>query len=161
MGLLHDLFGPPRLQFEVLAVADAPAVATLHGHSFARGWDAPEVARMLAEANVVGDALRNGSGHLIGFALSRLAAEEAELLTIAVEARQRGRGHARLLLDRHLQALARRGVGQVFLEVEDGNEPALKLYRRRGFRQVGERPGYYPLPGGGRARALVMRCDLE
>jgi ribosomal-protein-alanine N-acetyltransferase len=53
------------------------------------------------------------------------------------------------------------GVRAVFLEVEEGNEPALKLYRRAAFRQVGHRPNYYPQPDAKPAAALVLRRDLR
>jgi ribosomal-protein-alanine N-acetyltransferase len=65
-----------------------------------------------------------------------------------------------MLLDRHLHNLERRGIARLFLEVESGNKPALALYRRFGFVQVGERPGYYARPDGSRALALIMRRDL-
>jgi ribosomal-protein-alanine N-acetyltransferase len=48
----------------------------------------------------------------------------------------------------------------VFLEVDEDNEPARRLYRRAGFREVGRRPGYYPQAGGNAATALVLRRDL-
>jgi len=46
----------------------------------------------------------------------------------------------------------------VFLEVDEGNEPARRLYRRAGFREVGRRKGYYPAGKG--AAALILRRDL-
>ncbi|MET0429646.1 MAG: ribosomal-protein-alanine acetyltransferase, partial [Microvirga sp.] len=56
--------------------------------------------------------------------------------------------------------LAPRGARIVFLEVEEGNAPALALYRRLGFREVGRREGYYARPDGTRAAALTMSLDL-
>jgi ribosomal-protein-alanine N-acetyltransferase len=97
---------------------------------------------------------------LAGFILSRMAADEAEILSVAVAARRRGRGVARALLDLHLRRLAGLGVRAVFLEVEESNEPARRLYRRAGFREVGRRPGYYPEGGGSALAALVLRRDV-
>ena len=71
--------------------------------------------------------------------LSRVAADEAEILTIAVEPAARASGLATALLSHHLSRLARAGAGGVFLEVDETNLPALALYRRFGFRQVGRR----------------------
>jgi ribosomal-protein-alanine N-acetyltransferase len=48
----------------------------------------------------------------------------------------------------------------VHLEVEEGNGPAVALYRRAGFREVGRREGYYLKPDGTRASALAMALDL-
>ena len=47
------------------------------------------------------------------------------------------------------------------LEVEDGNAPALALYRRLGFGEIGRREGYYGRADGSRAAALTMRLHLE
>jgi ribosomal-protein-alanine N-acetyltransferase len=95
---------------------------------------------------------------LAGFILSRMVVDEAEILSVAVAPRSRSRGLARRLLDLHLRRLAGLGTRSVFLEVEEGNEPALRLYRRAGFRQVGRREGYYQESRG--AAALILRRDL-
>ena len=60
------------------------------------------------------------------------------------------------MLDLHLRRLAGLGVRSVFLEVDEHNAPACRLYRRAGFREVGRRQGYYH----GGAAALVLRRDL-
>jgi ribosomal-protein-alanine N-acetyltransferase len=161
MKLLERLFGRARLNIEALGPAHAPGMARLHGESFAHGWDMPELSRMLTDPATLGDGLFSGDARQpSAFVLSRLAADEAEVLTICVDASERGRGLGRMLLDRHLHNLERRGIARLFLEVESGNKPALALYRRFGFVQVGERPGYYARPDGSRALALIMRRDL-
>jgi ribosomal-protein-alanine N-acetyltransferase len=86
-----------------------------------------------------------------GFVLSRRVADEAEILSVAVAAETRGRGYAGALLAHHLDLLSRHGVRTVHLEVEEGNDPALALYRRHGFEEVGRRPGYYAKPDGATA----------
>jgi ribosomal-protein-alanine N-acetyltransferase len=93
---------------------------------------------------------------LAGFILSRLAAGEAEILSIAIAPAWRRRKLARPLLDLHLRRLAGLGARSVFLEVDEHNAAACRLYRRASFREVGRRQGYYP----GGAAALVLRRDL-
>lgn len=150
-----------RITLEPLRPEDAGPVARLHAQGFARGWDAPEVARMLADPAILSDGLRLGGARApTAFIMSRCAADEAEILTICVDRDWRGRGLAGRLLAHHRNNLLMRGVGRLFLEVEDGNLAAQKLYLRAGFREVGRRPGYYPRPDGGRASAVVMRLDL-
>ncbi len=95
-----------------------------------------------------------------GFVLSRRAADEAEILTVVVAPPLRGGGHSRSLLREHLNGLALTGTTRVHLEVDEGNEPALKLYRRMGFKQVGARTGYYAKADGSRATALTMSAEL-
>jgi ribosomal-protein-alanine N-acetyltransferase len=64
------------------------------------------------------------------------------------------------LLTLHLRRLAGLGVRAVFLEVDEHNAPAIKLYSRAGFREISRRPNYYPQPGGKTAAALELRRDI-
>jgi ribosomal-protein-alanine N-acetyltransferase len=96
-----------------------------------------------------------------GFIVSRIGADEAEILSVAIDPRHRGRGLSRDLLLTHLGHLAGRGVRTVFLEVEENNQPARRLYQRAGFATVGRRERYYQQPGGEALNALLMRRDLS
>jgi ribosomal-protein-alanine N-acetyltransferase len=135
-------------------------LAELHGESFHRGWGEAEFEVMLAERNTLVHRLRTGR-KIIGFAVSRIAADEAEILSIAVAASHRGRGLSRNLLLTHLGHLAGRGVRTVFLEVEENNHPARKLYERAGFGIAGRRERYYQQANGEPLNALLMRRDLS
>ena len=136
---------------------DACAFASLHAASFHRAWSEGEFEALLSQSNAVAHRAMMGRS-LVGFVLSRMAAGEAEILSIAVAASRRGKGLAGRLLQLHLRRLAALGVRAVFLEVAEDNAPAQRLYRRAGFRQVGRRAAYYsPAPGPG---ALVLRRDL-
>ena len=139
---------------------DAARLAQLHGASFHRGWGEGEFETMLTERNTLVHRLRQGR-KVIGFAVSRMAADEAEILSIAIDAAQRGRGLSRNLLMTHLGHLAGRGVRSIFLEVEENNQPARRLYERTGFSIVGRRERYYRQAGGDELNALVMRRDLS
>jgi ribosomal-protein-alanine N-acetyltransferase len=97
----------------------------------------------------------------IGFAVSRMAADEAEILSIAVAESHRGRGLSHNLLLTHLGHLAGRGIRRLFLEVEENNQPARRLYERAGFSVVGRRERYYRQGGGEPLNALLMRRDLS
>src|SRR6202011_4391064 len=145
---------------EPASLRDAPKLAELHGASFHRGWGETEFEGMLIERNTLVHRLRLGR-KTIGFAVSRMAAEEAEILSIAVTASHRGRGLSRELLLTHLGHLAGRGVRTVFLEVEENNQPARRLYSWAGFAIVGRRERYYRGAGGEELNALVMRRDLS
>jgi ribosomal-protein-alanine N-acetyltransferase len=139
---------------------DVPALAQLHAASFHRGWGENEFDEMLRESNTLVHRLRLGRS-VIGFAVSRMAADEAEILSVAVATGHRGRGLSRDLLRAHLGHLAGRGVRTVFLEVEENNTPARRLYDRAGFTIAGRRERYYRQAGGEELNALVMRRDLS
>jgi [ribosomal protein S18]-alanine N-acetyltransferase len=138
---------------------DAPAFAALHGASFRRGWSEDEFERLLLDRSALAHRALLGS-RLVGFIVSRIVAGEAEILSVAVTRAQQGRGLARRLLDLHLRRLAGLGVRTVFLEVDDDNVPARRLYARGAFREVGRRDGYYPRSGSATGAALVLRRDL-
>jgi [ribosomal protein S18]-alanine N-acetyltransferase len=155
--ILRRLFGRGEPALSAAGTRDAHAMAVLHAASFHRGWSDGELEALLIDRNVVADRATVGRS-LAGFILSRVAADEAEILSVAVAAAWRGKGLARRLLDLNLRRLAGRGARAVFLEVDEGNEPARRLYRRAGFREVGRREGYYAAAKG--STALILRRDL-
>ncbi len=105
-------------------------------------------------------ALDPANGRLRGFVLSRLAADEAEILTIAVEPPCAARASAGRCCARTCAQAANAGARAMFLEVDEDNAPALALYARLGFVKVGERDGYYRQEGRFAATAVVMRRTL-
>jgi len=154
------LWGGGAVVIEQARLHDAARLAQLHGASFHRGWGESEFESMLTERNTLVHRLKAGR-KVIGFAVSRMAADEAEILSIAVDAGYRGRGLSRNLLLTHLGHLAGRGVRTVFLEVEENNQPARRLYDRTGFAVAGRRERYYREPSGEQLNALLMRRDLS
>jgi len=151
IGIVSRLFAREPVLSEA-GPRDARVLAALHGASFHRGWSDGEFERLLFDRNVVAHRAMAGSS-LIGFIVSRLVLDEAEILSIAVTSTRRGQ-----LLDINLRRLVGMGARSVFLEVDEGNVPALRLYRRAGFREVGRREAYYPAGRG--SAALTLRRDL-
>jgi len=159
IGMLMRLFARGEPALSEASPRDAAAIAKLHAASFRHGWSDGEFERMLAERSIVAHRATAGRA-LHGFILSRLAGGEAEILSVAVAAARQGKGLGRALLDLHLRRLAGLGARTVFLEVDEDNAPARKLYARAGFREVGRRPGYYSQGRERAATALVLRRDL-
>ena len=160
MRWLSEWWRPGTAVVEPASARDAPRLAQLHGASFAHGWGEAEFETMLRESNTLVHRLRRGR-KVIGFAVSRIGADEAEILSVAVDRSHRGRGLSRTLLMSHLGHLAGRGVRTIFLEVEENNQPARRLYDRAGFVVVGRRERYYKQPSGEQLNALLMRRDLS
>ena len=96
-------------------------------------------------------------GGIVGYVIAQDAADEAEILNLAVApARHRG-GIGRALVERALATLARRGVRRVFLEVRESNSAARALYAALGFQEVGRRSRYYRRPV---EDAIVLRAAI-
>jgi [ribosomal protein S18]-alanine N-acetyltransferase len=140
-------------------MTDARDVAEIHAASFDRPWGLMEFERLLAEENILTHAAAHDGG-TDGFVLSRVAADEAEILSIAVHPRRRGEGIAGRLLVVHREALVLNRIRTLFLEVEEGNAPAIALYKRQGFTDVSRRDAYYRKADGSAATAIVMRRTL-
>ncbi|MCW5745437.1 MAG: GNAT family N-acetyltransferase [Alphaproteobacteria bacterium] len=142
---------------------DGDLAATLYGQCFdapwERGWSREEFARLLAMPGCFGLLLIT-DGRPTGLAMARVAADEAEVLTLGVVPHMRRRGGASLLLSRLRQRCRRRGARRLFLEVAQDNLPASSLYKASGFTIVGHRAGYFDRGSQGRIAALVMRLDL-
>jgi len=152
---------PGGLHVEPATTADADAVTKLHAKGFYRGWPREEFAAFLADpgrtpAYVACDKHRR----VAGFAMLRLAADEAELVTIAVDPKWRKKGVGAALLRAAFEDLLMTPATKMFLEVAADNASALALYRKHGFAEIGRRDGYYPRLDGKPATALVMSRNL-
>jgi len=159
-------FQPRRRDYalEPLTVSDSAAISVLHREDFVRPWTDGEFASLLEQDTVFGYAAREtgqGAKPPVGFVLARLAAGEGEILTVAVARAHRRQGLGWQLMDAVLRELHAQRAEALFLEVDETNAPAIALYRRLGFRQVGQRPNYYRSTEHGPTGALVMRRDLR
>jgi len=133
--------------------AHAEALATIHAAAFPPGerWESSAMALHMAQPG--GFAFIAAVGGLV---LARVAADEAEVLTLGVAPGARRAGLGRALLQHAMAEAARRGAASMVLEVAEANAAARALYAASGFVAVGSRRGYYP--GGG--DALVLRAAL-
>ncbi len=131
-------------------------MAAIHAAAFtqSRPWNADEFAEFLAHPMV----FTSTSGQ--SFALVRVIADEAELLTIATHPKVQREGNARKLMHAWQSEATRRGAHHAFLEVASDNTVALRLYRSCGFSQTGLRREYYRRAGGRAADAVIMTRDL-
>jgi [ribosomal protein S18]-alanine N-acetyltransferase len=134
--------------------AHAAVLAVIHAAVFppAEAWDADAFAAQLGMPGAF--ALLDEAG---GFVLARVAADEAEILTLAVTPNARRAGIGRRLVMAAMQAAGGRGATAMFLEVSPCNIPAIRLYEGAGFAGVGRRRAYYQ----DGSDALVMRARLE
>ncbi len=151
---------PGGLHVEPAETRDAKDLARIHGQSFYRGWPTADFQSFLEDRNTPAYIACDAKRRIAGFALIRTVADEAELLTIAVEPRWRGKGVGRALMEAAFADLMMSPARRMFLEVDEQNHAAIRLYERLGFSTISSRKGYYPRPDGSAATALVMARDL-
>lgn len=85
-------------------------------------------------------------GRIAGFLFARIAADEAEVLNLAVAQEIRGRGAGARLLHAAMEFAREGGAKKLFLEVRESNAAAIAFYKRAGFEDSGRRKGYYRDP---------------
>ncbi|TYO89195.1 GNAT family N-acetyltransferase [Oceanicella actignis] len=149
---------PPAPPAEQSAAHAAERAAAIHAAAFPHEpWSARAIADLAAAPGgfLLLDAAQDG------FALGRVAADEAELLMLAVAPGARRRGAGRGLLAAFEARAAAMGARTAHLEVAADNAPALGLYRSAGYARAGLRPRYYSRPDGARIDAVLMTRKLR
>jgi ribosomal-protein-alanine N-acetyltransferase len=125
---------------------DVTAIAEILRDSAEAAQWPPESYAKLAESPGGLVLVCDASGQPVGFVAARQAADEAEILNIAVHRDLRGKGIASALLLAALDEFRRSAIARVFLELRESNLPALTLYNRHGFTPSGRRKAYYHHP---------------
>lgn len=163
MGFPFDAMRRRAFVIEPIESLDAKEAARVHALRFVKPWSKEDIQGLLSQSPVFGFIARE-EGHpkspTAGFVLARLAADEAEILTIAVDTNLQRQGIGHRLMDATLRHLHGERAQALFLEVDEGNQAAIGLYKRLGFVTVGKRPGYYT-SGTTRSSALTMRRDFD
>ena len=130
------------------------AVAELERQNFSEPW--PEIAVRSELTNKLALWLvAVEDGVVAGYVGSQTVLQEADMMNIAVADAHRRRGIARLLVEELIRQL---DAYQLTLEVRASNAPAIALYEKLGFTQVGLRKNYYHKP---KEDALILRKEWK
>jgi ribosomal-protein-alanine N-acetyltransferase len=150
---------PLELQYRIrqLEYADLPGVMEIEQRAYPFPWTLA-IFQDCLRVGYCGNALVQDE-FLVGYSMLTHAADEAHLLNLCVDPRWQGLGLGRMLLEHAIQWAQQVGVDSMFLEVRPSNKAGISLYRKHGFRVVGERPDYYRAANG-RENALIMKYDL-
>lgn len=132
-----------------------PAVHAIEQASFTDPWSARDFRECVA-SDVVFLVAAAPDG-VAGYVIAQDAADEGEILNLAVAAARHRAGIGRALVERALATLGQRGAGRVFLEVRESNDAARRLYAALGFGEVGRRRRYYRRPV---EDAIVLRAAI-
>lgn len=142
-----------------LNLSSCDELSKLHNICFSNNWSAGDFQNLLVQESVFGFGLKSATD-LSGFILIRLAADEAEVLSIGVNPHSQNMGAGWRLMQASFTEISKRGAQCLFLEVDENNLAAVALYKKLGFYQVGERKAYYKNEQAKFSSALVLRLDL-
>lgn len=138
---------------------DIPAVAAIECASFGDPWSEASFHELLRIGGAIFLVATRGPAQIVaGYVVALVAADEAEVLNLAVSPVERRHGLGGELLDAGMTAVRSRGAQQIFLEVRESNAAALALYASRGFSELSRRRKYYLNPV---EDALVLRRAIE
>ncbi len=147
-----------RLAISAMGQEHVVAIAAMEGRNHAFPWS----ERIFRDCVKSGYACLLGehAGQLVGYSVVQVAADEAHLLNLCIDAPYQRRGHAREFLDWIVDSVTMQRAHTLFLEVRPSNTRAVQLYEKTGFNEIGTRRDYYDAPGG-REDALVMAKTLS
>ena len=137
---------------------DLPAVSAIERVAFTDPWSEKSFREALAHPAVYFAAARGDGGEVLGYVVAWFVADEGQIANLAVNPDAWGGGVGRMLLDAALAEAGLRKAENVYLEVRDSNERARRLYKSRGFEEVGRRKGYYRRPV---EDAIVLRARVN
>jgi [ribosomal protein S18]-alanine N-acetyltransferase len=142
--------------------SDPVLLADLHASLFPDApWNAASFKELLAHPGALAFVAHAGRPYEVsGFIVGRLAADEAEILTLGVAGDWQRAGIGSLLVETFCRAAKIRGASQLHLEVAAGNTAARALYDRFGFRERGRRAGYYAHAGVPAEDAVNLSLSL-
>ena len=145
------------MRFLEMKAVHVPQVAALEKLCFADPWSENSVASELNNDLALWLVAMNDDT-VVGYIGSQTVAGETDVMNIAVHPDWRRRGIAQSLIECLVVELKNRGSEALMLEVRASNAPAIALYEKLGFRQVGRRPNYYRNP---KEDALILRKEWE
>jgi ribosomal-protein-alanine N-acetyltransferase len=140
-----------------MLMGDLDAIMAIEQRAYTHPWT----------RGIMRDCLRVGyccwlyesQGRVDAYGVLSTSADEAHILNLTVRPECQGQGLGRKMLTQMLRLAARHGADTVFLEVRPSNLPAIALYHKMGFNEIGVRKGYYP-DRDGREDALVLAKSL-
>jgi len=147
--------GPEAIIIRPMTEPDLDAVQVIEQTSFPVPWQRVHFLHELSAPHSF-PFVAATEGTVVGYVCLQSLFEEAQILDIAVDPRQRGKGIARLLMAHAFAAAREQGAEFMALEVRASNTPAITLYERLGFVRTHVRQGYYE----GREDAVLMEKSL-
>ena len=145
------------IEITTMTEAHVPQIAEIETLCFTDPWSEKSVASELGNRLSLWLVAMDGDT-VAGYVGSQSVLDEADMMNVAVHPDYRRQGIGRELVLALAEALQKKGIRGLMLEVRQSNAPAIALYEQLGFQQVGMRPNYYRNP---KENALILRKELS
>jgi ribosomal-protein-alanine N-acetyltransferase len=148
-----------QVTIDAATADDVPSIAAIERAEFSDPWSTRSFHELVGNPSVYFVCARAPADRtVLGYVVAWFVADEGQIANLAVAHDVCGQGIGKQLLDAALGEGRARGAECVYLEVRDSNVRARRLYRSRGFEEVGRRRGYYRRPA---EDAIVLRLTLR
>ncbi len=138
---------------------DLPQIAELEAVTFESVWNMQMLSDSLNnEYDCINVAVDSETDVIVGYIIYNMPNENGELYRIAVAENARRQGIARMLLEEMINSNATKNTEKIFLEVREGNDAVITLYKSFGFEEISRRKKYYQATG---EDALIMCLELK
>ena len=130
------------ISFNKLSSIEIPSVLSIEEHNLDYPWSQDQFTTSIENSNNLCYCL-SFNGRTIGYLISMLAVDTADILNIGIEPEFKRQGHGTALLNHLIEELRKRHIVEILLEVRIGNKSAIQFYKRQGFEEISVRKNYY------------------
>lgn len=147
-------------RFEVMNAKHLDDVVAIETQVHLHPWTKGNFVDAL-QSGYTGEVVLNADGQIQGYFVCMPVIDEWHLLDISVDQSVQGRGLGHLLMNRLMTIAHDKKMQLILLEVRVSNAPAIRLYQRAGFTEIGRRKNYYPVDAHHREDAIMMQLTLS
>ena len=138
-----------------MKLGDIQAAVEIEKKCFSQPWSEKSFQDSNARDDTVFLVCEDGT--VTGYIGMYLCFDEASITNVAVSPEYRNRGYGELLVKAAKEAAKAAGAVVILLEVRQSNEPAISLYKKLGFEELGIRKNFYEHPV---EDAIIMKVGI-
>ena len=145
-----------------MTLEDIPQAAAIEKQCFSQPWSEKSFQDSLAREDtlfLVCEEQNSGNhSRITGYIGMYISFEEADITNVAVSPSHRQKGCGNALVASAIQKAKEKQIERIFLEVRISNVPAISLYKKMGFENLGTRKDFYDYP---KEDAYIMSCEIS
>ena len=140
---------------------DVPMVARIEEECFSMPWSEKSFQDSIGREDTIflvcAESQQVQSHRIVGYIGMYLSFGEGEITNVAVSSVYRKKGYGQALIQAAMAEAKKQNAESILLEVRKSNEPAISLYKRNGFEEIGIRKNFYERPT---EDAILMKVGI-